>query len=130
MSPEVRKNVSRGATWIRGLYMLLFALIFNLAELVLAAVALFQFAAHLLAGKPNTRLRDFGAKLGAYLQEIAAFLTYASEDRPFPFAPWPGGGESQPVSGDHGDEAPEESRGKVGDEGDAGGGEPNEAGVR
>ncbi|MFP4559771.1 MAG: DUF4389 domain-containing protein [Thiohalorhabdus sp.] len=130
MSPEVRENVSRGATWIRGLYMLLFALIFNLAELVLAAVALFQFAAHLLAGEPNTRLRAFGAHLGAYLQEIAAFLTYASEDRPFPFAPWPDGGDPQPISGNHGEEASEESKGKVRDEGDAGGGEPNEAGVR
>ena len=31
----------------------------------------------------------FGGKLGIYLRQIAHFLTYASEEVPFPFSEWP-----------------------------------------
>jgi hypothetical protein len=74
--------------------MLLFAVLFNVAEVVLAAVAIFQLLAQLLTGGVNRRLQAFGANLAAYLHEITAFLTYASEDKPFPIGPWPGSGES------------------------------------
>ncbi|MFA9461703.1 DUF4389 domain-containing protein [Thiohalorhabdus methylotrophus] len=132
MSSEIRRNLSSGATWLRGLYMLLFAVIFNLAELVLAAVALFQFAAHLLSGAPNQRLRDFGDNLARYLREMAAFLTYSSEIKPFPFSPWPGNGESG-RSSRKAEEAQPPARNELpeaGDGGDEEGGEPNESGVR
>lgn len=90
MSGDLRENLGRGATWLRGLYMLLFAVVFNLAELVLAAVAVFQFLAQLLTGGSNRRLRAFGAHLGEYLRELTDFLAYAEEAKPFPFGPWPG----------------------------------------
>jgi len=98
MSGDLRQNLGRGATWLRGLYMLLFAVVFNLAELVLAAVAVFQFLAQLLTGGSNRRLQGFGAHLGEYLRELTDFLTYAEEAKPFPFGPWPGsdaGGEDE-----------------------------------
>lgn len=93
MSTNVRENLGRGGTWIRGLYMLLFAVLFNVAEIVLAAVAIFQFLAQLVTGGVNRRLQTFGGNLAAYLQETTAFLTYASEERPFPIGPWPGSGD-------------------------------------
>lgn len=93
MSTNLKDNLGRGGTWIRGLYMLLFAVLFNVAEIVLAAVAVFQFLAQLVTGGVNRRLQTFGANLAAYLQETTAFLTYASEDRPFPIGPWPGSGD-------------------------------------
>ena len=93
MTTHVRDNLGRGGTWIRGLYMLLFAILFNVAEIVLAAVAIFQFLAQLITGGVNRRLQTFGANLAAYLQETTAFLTYASDDRPFPIGPWPGSGD-------------------------------------
>jgi hypothetical protein len=93
MTTSLRENLGRGGTWIRGLYMLLFAVLFNVAEIVLAAVAIFQFLAQLITGGVNRRLQAFGANLAAYLQETSAFLTYASEDKPFPIGPWPGAGD-------------------------------------
>jgi len=93
MSSHLPENLSRGSTWIRGLYMLLFAVLFNVAEFVLAAVAIFQFLAHLLTGGVNSRLQTFGANLAAYLQETSAFLTYTDEAKPFPIGPWPGSGD-------------------------------------
>lgn len=115
MSTHIPENLGRGGTWIRGLYMLLFAVLFNVAEFVLAAVAVFQFLAQLLTGGVNRRLQTFGGNLAAYLQETTAFLTYASEERPFPIGPWPGSGDkagSQPGPLGPGTEGSESSSGK------------------
>ena len=49
-------------------------------------------AVMLLAGKPNDRLVSFGRSLGRYLQQIVEFLTFATEEMPFPFNDWPAGG--------------------------------------
>ncbi|HKJ87622.1 MAG TPA: DUF4389 domain-containing protein [Gammaproteobacteria bacterium] len=137
MSTELRENLKRGSTWIRGLYMLLFVLIFNLVELVLWAMAGIQFLFHLFTGTPNERLRDFGGRLGTYLREITAFLTYSSEDKPFPFAPWPEAGEPEPRGRAGGEVPPAEDAADPGERGqdDSDGGDtddndPNEAGVR
>jgi hypothetical protein len=71
--------------------MLLFASIYNLAELVLGAVALFQFVAKLATGKTNPRLLEFGQSLSVFVYQIWRFLTFNSEVLPFPFGPWPTG---------------------------------------
>ena len=89
---EIKRNLRDGKTWIRGLFMLLFAAIYGLAEILLVAIALFQFGALLLTGRANTRLLDFGRDLATYIRQMVLFFTCNSERRPFPFAPWPGGG--------------------------------------
>ena len=99
MSGHLRENLRRGETWIRGLYMLLFGAAFYVAELVLAAVAIFQFLARLITGGVNRRLQAFGANLASWLREVTAFLTYASEDKPFPIGPWPGSDEPRDDGG-------------------------------
>jgi len=76
-------------TWIRGLFMLLFAVIWGIAEVVLLGVTLFQFGSMLLAGKTNQRLLAFGKDLARFIYEVTLFFTYNSEDKPFPFGPWP-----------------------------------------
>ena len=76
-------------TWTRGLYMLLFAVFWMVAELVLLVVAGFQFAMALFTGTLNQNARDLGNSLGQYVFAIAQFVTYNSDDKPYPFAPWP-----------------------------------------
>ncbi len=82
-------NITERNTWFRLFYMILFAMFFNIAEIVILAVVVVQFLSKLLLGEVNERLRSFGRGLGAYAQETIAFLTYHCEDMPFPFAPWP-----------------------------------------
>lgn len=89
MEQEVVSRVKDPGTWKRLLYMILFAVIFQAAEFVLFAVAVFQFAHRLIAGEANRRLRTFGANLGVYVQEIIAFLTFYTEEMPYPFEAWP-----------------------------------------
>lgn len=91
MNTELKSNVTRRSTWVRALYMLLFALIYSLAELVLAVVVLFQFAFTLFTGKPNQQLLGFGRGLSMFFYQVLVYLTYNTEDKPFPFNPWPAG---------------------------------------
>lgn len=75
--------------WVRGLFMLLMALAYQVSGTLVFIVTVFQFVMMLLNDTPNTRLLTFGRSLGRYLQQIVYFLTFASEEVPFPFNDWP-----------------------------------------
>lgn len=75
--------------WLRGLLMVLLALAYQLASTLLFFVALIQFVLALLSDAPNTRLMAFGRGLGRYQGQIANFVSFASEELPFPFSDWP-----------------------------------------
>lgn len=103
MEADLKSRLTASATWLRGLFMLLFAVIRSVAEVVLGAVALLQFLFALASGAPNPRLTEFGGQLSAYLYQIFMFLTFNSERRPFPFSPWP---ESPPTPEDAAQDRP------------------------
>ena len=48
-----------------------------------------QFIFSLITGEDNINLRKFGHSLSIYIFDTLKFLTYASEEKPFPFADWP-----------------------------------------
>ncbi len=87
---EVKDNLKSRGTWLRLAYMILFAVLFYLAEIVLVVVAVLQFLWKLFSAKTNPRLTSFGEELGRYLYQIVRFLTFNSEQMPFPLADWPG----------------------------------------
>jgi hypothetical protein len=89
MSDNLKENIRSRATWLRALFMLLYILIFHLAEVVLSAVVVLQLLVAIFTGRPNARLLRFGQSLGTYIYQIVRFLTYNSEDQPFPFGDWP-----------------------------------------
>lgn len=89
MDDDLKQNLSSGATWLRVLYMILFGVAFYVAEFVLVVVAVVQLVVKLISGSTLARLDTFGAQLAVYMRELVAFLTFASEAKPFPLAPWP-----------------------------------------
>lgn len=86
---ELKANVRRQSTWIRLLYMILFVVFLHVAELVAGVVMAVQFLSKLFTGKTNEPLGSFGRSLGIYLSEVVWFLTFHSEDMPYPCRPWP-----------------------------------------
>ncbi len=82
--------------WVRALLMLLLAAAFQLAASVLLFLCLLQLVLAAATSAPNPRLQQLGRSLGRYLLQIAEFESFASEELPFPFSPWPVG--SGPVS--------------------------------
>jgi hypothetical protein len=89
MNGSTKKNVTRRRIWARLFFMMVLSLAFNVAELITFVVVAFQFLASLFTGEPNDQLTRFGRNLARYLQQITVFLTFATEEKPFPFTPWP-----------------------------------------
>ena len=89
MNPELKENILRRETWLRGLYMLLFVPISWLFRLTLAVVVVLQFGWALICRRNNQTLKEFGRSLSDYVYQIVQYLTFNSEEKPFPFAPWP-----------------------------------------
>ncbi|MEN8213105.1 MAG: DUF4389 domain-containing protein [Pseudomonadota bacterium] len=87
----MKQNLVNSGTWLRGLFMLLFLLIAGVARFIIAVVALFQFFSLLFTGKTNAQLLTLGQNLSTYIYQITLFLTFNSEQRPFPFDGWPDG---------------------------------------
>jgi hypothetical protein len=89
MSGNIKENVTRRSIWLRLVFMIVLSMAYGVAEVVTLAVVVFQFVAGLFAGKPNDQLTRFGRNLARYFQQIIVYMTFATEEKPFPFAPWP-----------------------------------------
>ena len=90
MDSDTRDKLTARATWTRFLYMVLFVAVFHVAAGVAGLVMVVQFALTLITGESNAELRQLGGRIGRYLAEIVSFLTFAGDERPYPFKPWPG----------------------------------------
>ena len=88
-APERKSSFGDAAVWMRGLYMLLLALAFGIAQTLLCVTAIAQFLWLLFSGEPNAQLVKFGSSLAKWVAETAKFLTFGSDEKPFPWAAWP-----------------------------------------
>lgn len=75
--------------WQRGLYMLLFSFLIGIAKFVAFSVIALQFLFVLFSNTPNQQLLKFGLSLSTYTYQIMLFLTFNSEDLPYPINEWP-----------------------------------------
>ncbi|MFT7525549.1 MAG: hypothetical protein ACI9LY_000685 [Arenicella sp.] len=75
--------------WQRVLFVALFWLVFYVAQMVVAAVAIAQCIFVLLTNNPNAHLQKFGDSLGKYIHDILRYVTFNSDQRPFPFSDFP-----------------------------------------
>lgn len=89
MDKQLKSNLLSSKHWIRVLYMVFFAVCLQVARIVMWAVVAFQFLFMLITGKDNPKIRAFGQSLTDYIFQSLKFLTYNSEEKPFPFTDWP-----------------------------------------
>jgi hypothetical protein len=89
MSDEIIEVKEENSIWIRGLYMLLFALLYSVAEVVLWTVVLVQFGYRIFNDENHPRLLDLGASVAHYIYQVLRFLSFNTEVMPFPFSDWP-----------------------------------------
>ncbi|MDD5586270.1 MAG: DUF4389 domain-containing protein [Alphaproteobacteria bacterium] len=86
---ELKKNVKDKDTWLRFVYLVVFGVAFYLSILLTFAVSILQFLAKLFSGSSFASLSEFGGNLAAYQAQVTRFLTFASDEKPFPFAAFP-----------------------------------------
>ena len=74
---------------LRVFWMLVFLLVWQVAQLVLGGLVLVQLIYRLVYGAPNAGLMNFGDSLSLYLAQIGRFGSFHTEQKPWPFAGWP-----------------------------------------
>ena len=57
--------------------------------MVLSVLVVLQFLFVLLTTETNKELRNLGSGLSTYVYQCLRFLTFNSEDKPYPFSDWP-----------------------------------------
>jgi len=75
--------------WKRGLFMLLIAIAFSIGQMALNIITIVQFFWLLVLHERNEYLARTGALLANWFAEAARFQSGATEDKPFPWRPWP-----------------------------------------
>ena len=86
---SIQPESTRKDAWMRGLYMLVFLLLLELAGTVLAVVTVIQFIWLLIKGDKNKELARFGRGFGRWFRDVIAFQTGQTEEKPFPWKGWP-----------------------------------------
>jgi len=84
---EIKKEeLLKPSKWIRLLFMVVYSLIIEIIALPLILILIFlQFLFHLIAGSPNNQIKKITNWLIGFLTESFEYLTYKTEQKPFPF---------------------------------------------
>ena len=89
-SSPIEENLKSKPTWLRLVFMILFSVLASVTIFVASIVVGLGFLWVLFTGKTNKRLQALGKSIASYLYQIFCYLTYNSDERPFPFeAEWP-----------------------------------------
>ncbi len=94
---DLKRHVKDKDTWLRFIYLVVFGVAFYLSILLTFATSIFQFLAKLFSGSSFDGLSMFGENLATYQAQVTRFLTFASDEKPFPFAPFPTSGKAETV---------------------------------
>lgn len=92
MNTPPRFSPDQESIVLRILWMLLFALVWYIAQFILVALVLLQLICRLVYGAPNAALMSFGDSLSRYLAQIGQFGSFHTETKPWPFSSWPSSG--------------------------------------
>ena len=101
MNDNIKENVKNVDVWIRGLFIIVFGVILYFVFIIICLLVIFQFLTKVFTGDLNLQLSNFSKGLTRFVFQILNYITFQSEERPFPFSPWPepdlSGGEDMPV---------------------------------
>lgn len=85
-------NIKSRSSWLRLFFMLVVALLYGISRIVTGGVIVLLFSRILFTGGINIRLWILGQALATHTYQIILYLTFNSEQRPFPFdINWPAG---------------------------------------
>ncbi len=86
---SVKENAKNVDTWLRGLFIIIFGAIFYVLYFVIWVLVVFQFITKVVTGSLNDNLGQLSESLTSFAFQILLYITFQSEERPFPFSPWP-----------------------------------------
>ena len=88
----IKSNVKSLSAWRRIFFVLVVVGLYWVCAMVVGAVVILQCFWLLFSSQSNEKLKGFGQKLATYIYGVIRYLTFDTEERPFPFdADWPAG---------------------------------------
>ncbi|MBT8086733.1 MAG: DUF4389 domain-containing protein [Gammaproteobacteria bacterium] len=89
---RIEENLKSRATWTRLLFMLICYVLVSIASFVGTFAVVFGFLWLLFSGEVNRQMQQLGQSLASYIYQIIRYLTFNSDERPYPLgADWPSG---------------------------------------
>lgn len=86
---SLKENIKDCNVLIRGLFILIYAVIFYFLLFIIGLVVVFLFLTKLITAKLNVQLLDFSGSLIIYVSQILDYMTFRTDIKPFPFSPFP-----------------------------------------
>ena len=87
--PSLKVDASGAEFWRRVLYMIGYSFIGYFVQVALFAVALVQAVYTLVSGHRSAEITTLARNLTTYLTEVMAFVSWASDEKPFPAGKFP-----------------------------------------
>lgn len=94
MNEEIKQRLQTKEVWQRGLFMLFFMFVYGFSNSLVVGITFFQFVTLIVTGKTNEFLLGFSQSLNVYIHQVINFMTFNSEQCPFPFSTWPNGNDA------------------------------------
>jgi hypothetical protein len=86
---SLKENVVQQGKWLRLLWVIGFSFIYSISLWALWLIVAVQFLFVLLTNSPNKNILRASSGFRNYMVQILDFITYRSEDKPFPFSDFP-----------------------------------------
>ncbi len=88
----IEENLKSRDTWMRFLFMVISAVLLSITGAVGTVVVVLGFFWVLFTGDTNQQLQTVGQSIASYVYQIISYLTFNSDDKPFPLGgEWPSG---------------------------------------
>lgn len=85
----LKNNLTSEAFWLRLVFMLLSLLLIEIGGSILVLLVIAQFLYRLFNESSHQTILEFSNSLGRFILHSYRFLSYQTEDKPFPFNDWP-----------------------------------------
>jgi hypothetical protein len=82
-------NLREPFPFVRLLFSVLFGIITWFAIWIVLLLAFLQYVTVAIAGEKNDELQEFSRKFATYMKQMFDYMMLASDERPFPFGPFP-----------------------------------------
>ena len=89
MAQHFNNEIEGDPFYLRLFWSIVYMLVWSLLEGIVIAIFCVQFFASIFLGGPVSGLSDLGHQLGLFIASIVNYLTYTTNEKPFPFSNWP-----------------------------------------
>ena len=83
------ENIKEPSIWVNFFLKIIYLVFLNFIVPFLGFITLLQLLFSIGSKKPNENLVSFSKKISSYIYQIINFITYSSDQRPWPFNSFP-----------------------------------------